>query len=84
MPIQRLTTILVTVLLWSPFLATAQEDKAGPIRAQYHAEQVSPSTYVIHGPLATPNPDNQGFMNNPAFIVGDSGIIVIDFGGTAR
>jgi glyoxylase-like metal-dependent hydrolase (beta-lactamase superfamily II) len=84
MPIHRLTTILVTVLLWSPFLATAQEDKAGPIRAQYHAEQVSPSTYVIHGPLATPNPDNQGFMNNPAFIVGDSGIIVIDSGSTVQ
>lgn len=59
-------------------------DKAGPIKASFSAEQVSPSTYVIHGPLASPNAENQGFMNNPAFIVGDAGVIVVDAGGTVQ
>jgi glyoxylase-like metal-dependent hydrolase (beta-lactamase superfamily II) len=77
-------TILVPVLLWGPVQSIAQEQKAGPIKATYSVDQVSPSVYVIHGPLATPNPDNQGFMNNPAFVIGDSGIIVIDSGSTVQ
>lgn len=60
------------------------EEKAGPILASYSADKVSPSTYVIHGPLAQPNAENQGFMNNPAFIIGDAGIIVIDAGSTVQ
>jgi len=77
-------TILVPVLMWGPFQSVAQEQKAGPIKATYSVDQVSSSAYVIHGPLATPNPENQGFMNNPAFVVGDSGIIVIDSGSTVQ
>lgn len=60
------------------------EPKAPPLRDSYQAEQISPSTWIIHGPLANPTPDNQGFMNNPAFIVGDDGVIVIDAGGTVQ
>ena len=62
----------------------AETIKAGPITAEYTAKQISPSTYVIEGPLASPTPQNQGFMNNPAFIIGDSGIIVIDAGATVQ
>ena len=63
---------------------SSAEPKAPPLRASYQAEQVSASTWVIHGPLANPTPENQGFMNNPAFIVGDGGVIVIDAGGTVQ
>jgi len=77
-------TILVPVLMWGPVQSIAQEQKADPIRTAYNVDQVSPSVYVIHGPLATPDPENQGFMNNPAFVVGDSGIIVIDSGSTVQ
>ena len=62
----------------------AQAEKAGPIQATFSADKVSESTYVIHGPSQTPNPQNQGFMNNPAFIIGDGGIIVIDSGSTVQ
>ena len=48
----------------------------------YDAEQVAEHTYVIHGPLETPNPKNRGFMNNPAFIIADKGVIVIDPGSS--
>jgi glyoxylase-like metal-dependent hydrolase (beta-lactamase superfamily II) len=77
-------TILVPVLMLGPVQATTQEQKASPIKTAYSVDQVSPSVYVIHGPLTTPNPENQGFMNNPAFVVGDSGIIVIDSGSTVQ
>ena len=77
-------SLLLPCLLWAPTQLSAEEQKAGPIKASYSAEQVAPSTYVIHGPLAIPNPENQGFMNNPAFVIGDSGIIVIDAGSTVQ
>ncbi len=76
--------LLLSISLWVPVQLSAGEQKAGPIKATYSAEQVAPSTYVIHGPLAIPNPENQGFMNNPAFVVGDTGIIVIDAGSTVQ
>lgn len=48
----------------------------------YAAEKIAEHTYVIHGPLETPNPQNRGFMNNPAFIIADQGVIVIDPGSS--
>ena len=50
--------------------------------SEYKAEKISQHTYVIHGPKENPNPENRGFMNNPAFIVADKGIIIIDPGST--
>ena len=76
--------ILAALLFSFPLSFAQAQDKAGPITKNYSAEQVSPSTYVIHGPLASPTPENQGFMNNPAFIIGDAGIIVIDSGSTVQ
>lgn len=41
-------------------------------------EQVSNQVYVMHGPIASPSEQNHGFMNNPAFIEGSNGLIMID------
>jgi glyoxylase-like metal-dependent hydrolase (beta-lactamase superfamily II) len=57
---------------------------APPIRGDWTAEQVTKNVYVIHGPLGNPSPENQGFMNNPAFVVGPEGVVVIDPGGTVQ
>ena len=48
----------------------------------YQASKVTQHVYVIHGPVETPNPENRGFMNNPAFIVADKGVIVVDPGSS--
>ncbi|MBC8493943.1 MAG: MBL fold metallo-hydrolase [Candidatus Thioglobus sp.] len=45
-------------------------------------EQASDRVYVMHGPIASPNEQNYGFMNNPIFIEGDNGLIVIDPGSS--
>jgi glyoxylase-like metal-dependent hydrolase (beta-lactamase superfamily II) len=50
----------------------------------YPASQISPRTYVIHGPLGYPSVKNQGFMNNPAFVVTDHGVVVIDPGSSVQ
>lgn len=50
----------------------------------YPAQEIAPNVWVIHGPTEDPNVKNQGFMNNPAFIVGDKSVIVIDAGSTVQ
>ncbi len=48
----------------------------------YHFEKVNTNVYVMHGPLEEPNKENQGFMNNPAIVVGKHEVILVDPGGT--
>ncbi len=50
----------------------------------YPANQLTESTYVITGPRGYPSVENQGFMNNPAFIVTEQGVIVIDPGSSVQ
>lgn len=58
--------------------------KAGPIRGEWSPEEIAPGVYVIHGPTELPSPENQGFMNNPAFVVGDGGVVVVDPGSSVQ
>jgi glyoxylase-like metal-dependent hydrolase (beta-lactamase superfamily II) len=50
----------------------------------YPAEEVAPGVFVIHGPLGVPSVENRGFINNPAFVVGDTGVVVIDPGSSLQ
>lgn len=58
------------------FLASANE------LPDYKAEKIAANTYVIHGPLEFPNVKNQGFMNNPAFVITKAGVVVVDPGSS--
>ncbi|MCB1875981.1 MAG: MBL fold metallo-hydrolase [Chromatiales bacterium] len=77
----RIALLLILLLLIPPLSAA---DKAGPIRGDWKADQVADGVYVIHGPLGYPTVENQGFMNNPGFIVTDDGVVVIDPGGSVQ
>ena len=48
----------------------------------YNPQKVSEHVYVIHGPTETPNEKNRGFMNNPAFIIGEHSVVVVDPGSS--
>ncbi len=50
----------------------------------YAFEQVTKNTWVMHGPLELPNPQNKGFMNNPGVIKTSAGLVVIDPGSTLQ
>jgi len=63
------------LLLW-------QAGHAAPPVPDYTAQQVSARVYVIHGPTGTPSPENLGFMNNPALVIGDDAVAVFDPGSS--
>ncbi len=48
----------------------------------YKFENVNNNVYVMHGPVEEPNEKNKGFMNNPAAIIGENGVTIIDPGGS--
>jgi glyoxylase-like metal-dependent hydrolase (beta-lactamase superfamily II) len=50
----------------------------------YTPEQIAPHTWVIHGPLGDPSVENQGFMNNPGFVVTTDGVVIIDPGSSVQ
>jgi glyoxylase-like metal-dependent hydrolase (beta-lactamase superfamily II) len=50
----------------------------------YAPERIAPNTWVIHGPLGDPSVENQGFMNNPAFVVTADGVVVVDPGSSVQ
>jgi len=69
--------MLVAVLLSMTNLSAAKSNSVDPL-ADYKAEKISNSTWVIHGPKEFPTPENKGFMNNPAFTVTDNSVVVFD------
>ena len=58
--------------------------KALPIRGEWAPQEVASGVYVIHGPKELPTPENQGFMNNPAWVISDRGVVVVDPGSSIQ
>ena len=73
-------TLAVLLLL----VGTAAAEKAPPLKASYTADKVAEGVYVIHGPLAIPSPENQGFMNNPGFVITSAGVVIVDPGSSVQ
>ncbi|MCG8486695.1 MAG: MBL fold metallo-hydrolase [Chromatiales bacterium] len=78
---QPISKLLFLILLFHSLSAFAERGAAVP---DYAADEITKGVYVIHGPLGIPSVENQGFMNNPAFIVGEQGILVIDPGSSVQ
>lgn len=74
--------LVISLILF--FTGSAFAKKAPSIKGEWKAEQIADGVYVIHGPLELPNPKNQGFMNNPGFVITDAGVVVIDAGGSVQ
>ncbi len=73
-PVRRLILLALAALflaLAAPRPAAAQDLIPVP---------VAPGVYAFVGALAEPAPENRGFVANQGFIVGDTGVIVIDTG----
>jgi glyoxylase-like metal-dependent hydrolase (beta-lactamase superfamily II) len=65
-----------------PLLAVAED--RGPAIPDYPTERIVENVHVIHGPMDMPNPENQGFMNNPGIVITDAGVVIIDPGSSVQ
>jgi len=79
---RRLFRTLAFALLALANLAAAAE--RGPAVPDYPFQEVAEGVYVIHGPVGYPSPANQGFMNNPAWVLNDAGVVVVDPGASVQ
>jgi len=69
--------------IYSITLATYSTQAAETVR-DYPLSKIAAHTYVIHGPLGYPSVENQGFMNNPGFVVTKDSVVVIDPGSSLQ
>jgi glyoxylase-like metal-dependent hydrolase (beta-lactamase superfamily II) len=75
----RIAHLLAALAFCSPVLAGPKD-----IVRTYPAQEVHANTYVIHGPQGVPSVENQSFMNNPAWVITDDGVVVIDPGSSVQ
>ncbi|MCB1734038.1 MAG: MBL fold metallo-hydrolase [Gammaproteobacteria bacterium] len=76
-----LARLLIVLIALLPFAATANKAPAIP---DYQAIEVTDGVWVIHGPLSYPSPENLGFMNNPAWINTNAGVVIVDPGSSVQ
>ncbi len=77
-PLRNLKSVSLLALFLLPTILQAEAVK------DYPAVSITPRVWVIEGPLGFPTVENQGFINNPAFIETSTGIVVIDPGSSVQ
>jgi glyoxylase-like metal-dependent hydrolase (beta-lactamase superfamily II) len=81
-PLVKFLTQSCAAFFWIAF-ASAGAQAAEALR-DYPLSKIAAHTYVIHGPLGYPSVENQGFMNNPGFVITRSSVVVIDPGSSVQ
>lgn len=71
-------------MLFSLCLFAVSAVHAESMVRDYPLTKIAAHTYVIHGPLGEPDPENQGFMNNPGFVLTRDSVVVIDPGSNVQ
>lgn len=75
----RIASLLAALVLSTAALA-GPNDTVRP----HSPDKVAADIWVIHGPQGLPSVENQSFMNNPAWIVTQGGVVVIDPGSSVQ
>lgn len=74
--------IICCIALFSSSHVMAKDNTG--IMDKYETKKIAEHTWAVFGPKAEPNPENQGFMNNPLFVVTDNSVVVIDPGSSLQ
>lgn len=72
------------VLFIAALLTTSVYAGPNDIIRNYPVVKVAADTYVVHGPLGEPSVANQGFMNNPGWVIAGDQVVVIDPGSSVQ
>jgi glyoxylase-like metal-dependent hydrolase (beta-lactamase superfamily II) len=73
---------LASIILFLTAMQLPLSASAGTPVPDKAAEKISDHVYVIHGPTSFPNPENLGFMNNPAIVIGSDSVAILDPGSS--
>ena len=65
-------------------LLSCSKSEAPPIARDYPLMQLTDRVYVVHGPNEDPSTKNQGFINNPGFVLTSKGVVVVDPGSSLQ
>jgi glyoxylase-like metal-dependent hydrolase (beta-lactamase superfamily II) len=85
MRISLRTCIAVATLCMAAATANAAVGgKVDGLRHSYQPSKLASNVYVIYGPVGEPDPQNQGFRNNPAIVLTSKGAVVIDPGSSVK
>jgi len=74
---KKVSLIIAMIITLSLSLNALTLGKLG----DFKFEKVNKNVWIMHGPPMNPSVENEGFMNNPSFVEGEHGTIVIDPGG---
>lgn len=74
----------ILVMFFAAVLTTGAHAASLSMIRDYPVVKVAPDTYVIHGPLGEPSVANQGFMNNPGWVIAGDQVVVIDPGSSVQ
>ena len=75
--------ILIGIFLLS-FSAAAHKVKIPGSIDELSVTRVAENVYVLHGLIGMPDKSNKGFMSNASFIVSDTGVVIVDTGGSLK
>jgi len=74
---KKITLLLAVMITFSLSLNAFSLGKLG----EFKFEKMDNGVWIMHGPPMNPAVENEGFMNNPSFVEGKTGTIMIDPGG---
>jgi glyoxylase-like metal-dependent hydrolase (beta-lactamase superfamily II) len=72
------------LLAVSILLTACSESKAPPLAGAIQVSRLSERVFVASGRQEPPSAANQGFVNNPAFVLARKGVVVIDPGASLQ
>jgi len=75
---KKISLLLAMIITFSLSLNAFSLGKLGEFKFE---KQGNTNVWIMHGPPENPSVENEGFMNNPSFIEGPKGTIVVDPGG---
>lgn len=78
----RSISLFLSLSFFATFTVIAKESPG--VMDNMEAQKIAEHSWVVLGSRAQPNPENQGFMNNPVFVITDKSVVVIDPGSSVQ
>ncbi len=76
--------IPLVILILAVLTVACSRAKGPPLAGDLPLTRLTEHVYVMHGPNDFPTKQNQGFMNNPGFVLTAKGVVVIDPGSSVQ